>query len=191
MSKRKILIDVDLTICSVANDWKRYLEDRYGVGNFDTERYLSDYWVDYNLSNYVKEGLIPKDKERLDFWRQAAIYDYIELFDDCKDVINALHDNGDTVIFVSYCKAGHLASKWDLLRRNFPWVEDSPNGGFVSTKRKEFIDADVIIDDRNTFLEKHPAKIKIKYKTPYTQCCDLGKPHVELSSWLEIKEFLL
>lgn len=191
MNKRKILIDIDLTICSVANDWKRYLENRYGVENFDTGRYLSGVQLDYNLSNYVKEGLISDVKERLDFWRQGNIYNHIELFDDCKDVINSLHDNGDTIIFVSYCKAGHLTSKWNLLRRNFPWVEDSPNGGFVSTKRKEFIDADVIIDDRNTFLEKHPAGVKIKYKTPYTQCCNLDKPHVELSSWLEIKEFLL
>jgi 5'(3')-deoxyribonucleotidase len=193
MSK-KILIDIDLTICDVTGDWREYLVERYGSYNFnhwEHEAHCANGLVDYCIANYVNPSMFPDDKSKLDFWRQEDLYDNVELFDNCKDVINKLHDRGDTIIFVSYCKAKHLQSKWELLRRNFPWVEGSPTGGFIATKRKEFVYTDIIIDDRHSFLQVHPAPIKIKVATPYTQCTELTKEHITLDNWKQIGEYLL
>lgn len=189
----KIIIDIDKTILSLHDRWIEYLVDRYGHWEFDVSRYQVDMendLVDYNLANYFPQELFGDSRDKLDFWRQAWIYDGVELFEGAKEVIDELHYQGNVIMFVSFAKSGHLNGKWALLKGNFPWVVDSPSGGFIATKRKELVAADWIVDDRNNQLEPHDAK-KLKYKSIYTQCTKLTKEHTLVKSWEEIGDILL
>ena len=62
------------------------------------------------------------------------------------------------------------------------------------THEKHFADVDVIIDDRNKFLESFkdkPEVIKIKVKTMFTQDTDLTVSlDLETNDWKKIGEFI-
>jgi len=92
-------------------------------------------------------------------------------------------DSGYNVLFASYCKKGHFGSKYDWLKKHYPFM-----GGFFATKEKQYIKADIFIDDRNDMLNKRyqedPKCLLVKFDTKYTQSEELLCPNVTvISDW--------
>ena len=65
--------------------------------------------------------------------------------------------------------------------------------GYVATKEKKFIKCDVIVDDRNDFLNQvDNSKVElIKFKTPFEQHETLKHSVLtETNDWFKIKELI-
>ena len=189
MRKCRILIDIDNTIVDPLAKWLVW--GKTNSSSFDEEKFNEDYrngTVDYNVSSYfdLHEGV-----NFLDFFRQNDLYDDLELLPHAKDIIHELVASGNyEVVFISYSKSWHLKSKFSLIKRNFPFVIDGKLGAMVSCKHKKFVSGDIIIDDRHSFLNDHPAKLKIKYNSIYTQDEDLREKVVSASNWLDVSRII-
>ncbi len=96
---------------------------------------------------------------------------------------------------MSYCKKGHFSSKVRFLKRETEeFFSIEPEVVTVlCNKNKAGIKIDVIIDDRNEFLNQFgPEVIKIKFKTPYDQSEELRVSlDLESDDWNVIKDFVL
>jgi len=177
-----IAIDVDLTVCAIDKLWWEWL---CNVTNtlkpFPTED------VEYDLSNYFRKELGLNARDGLDFFRQEGVYDFAEPVTGCVEAIKELSEAGNTIIFVSAIKGNHHKSKYFFLNRHFGEHMDA----FIATKEKNYVKCDVLIDDRNMFLNKVDC-LKIKYVTKYTQCEELNPEpltHV-IDDWSKIPNLI-
>ena len=111
-------------------------------------------------------------------------------YKDTVEVINNLAKQGHRIVFISHCQTNHFKSKVVAAKEWFDIPKES--FGFLATKEKHFVNVDVMIDDRNIFLNSFGDKvIKIKLDTPYSQCEDL-KTSLDFHSnnWHDIGNFL-
>lgn len=197
MNKDKIIvIDVDNTLFDigtecVGKDWLSYLldlcteEEKYIALCRYEEDNICD-CVEYDLSLYFDN--ISREKA-FEYWYQKDLYDNLNPRLDIVAAIKELQEDF-TVIFVSFMNDGHSKSKHNMLKRNF-----GDDTLIVDTKCKGLIPADVVIDDRNYFLNLFDDCLKIKINTKYTQDEDLlisryDEPIYELAGWLTIKIFI-
>ncbi len=175
-------IDVDLTACAIDELWYKWLvamtgkeipslryamEDRCGV-------------LDYNLSSYFNQVLL---EDGLNFFRSTHLYDMAEPVPFCVDMINLLARDNE-VVFISAVKGNHHKSKYEWLKRHFAF------DGFIATQEKQYVNCDVLIEDRNKFLNKSKAPVKIKLMTPYTQCEELTCDAKVCHDWYEIYNYI-
>lgn len=72
-------------------------------------------------------------------------------------------------------------------------LEPGSGHGFYATKNKAGLKLDVIIDDRNEFLNQFGDDVlKIKFWTPYDQSEELKVSiDLETSDWSHIQDFIL
>lgn len=188
MSKT-IAVDVDLTVCAIDELWLQWLVavtrspyyddlllnkqdmiDRLGWGN-----------IKYDLSSYVVLSLESEGIDGLSFFRGTGVYDTAEQIEDSYKYLKYLSEGGYDIIFVSTCKGNHHKSKYYWLKRNFPFMK-----GFIATKEKQYVKADIFIDDRNDVLNKIDCPIKIKIDTPYTQTEELYEGTYVCNDWRDI-----
>jgi len=189
--------------CFIYSGWKHgkpYLEIRnpltVGFHKNPNERYIqhSD-WVWYTKAITVTEAQecynLTED-EVMSFWSDPKLYQKLTPNPDAVKIINELAAQGHNIVFLSMCKKGHFASKVQSSKEWFNIPQEQY--GFIVTHEKHFADVDVIIDDRNKFLESFkykPEVIKIKIKTPFTQDADLSVSlDLETSDWNKIGEFI-
>ena len=139
--KYKIGIDVDETIVSTKNMWKKYVKEYYNI-DLDFSKEITD-------SKFIK------------FWHQPNIYDNLKPITNTDKYINDLY-NYYKIIFISDCVDEHIQSKYNFLKRYFKF------DAFINTPNKDIIDLDYIIDDRPKFLTSinHKVKIQIKSELP-------------------------
>lgn len=142
--------------------------------------------TNYDLSVYFN---ILDEQQRYAFWSKPDLYDDMEPSPESSEVLSQLSKDGHTILFASYCKKGHFGSKYDWLKKHFPFMN-----GFFATKEKEYIKADVFIDDRNDMLnnrfKENPECTLIKFDTPYTQDEELKAPHYLVYNWEDIGKIL-
>ena len=177
-----IAVDVDLTVCGIDILWWNWL---CSVTN---SKYMpmpkEEGKVNYNLSKYFEDKLEKVGRDGLDFFRQEGVYDFAPVIKDSEQVLKYLKGQGHEIVFVSAVKGNHHKSKYNFLKRHFPFMD-----GFVATKEKNYVNCDIIIDDRNVFLNKVTCDTKIKFYTPYQQCEELKNNKVLLvKSWFEVME---
>ena len=132
------------------------------------------------------------EDEVMSFWSDPKLYQKLTPNPDAVKVINELAAQGCNIIFLSMCKKGHFASK---VQSSKEWFNIPPEQyGFLVTHEKHFADVDIIIDDRNRFLEafkNKPEVIKIKIATPYSQDVDLSiSLDLETNDWNKIGQFI-
>ena len=191
MDKNKIIIDIDLTIVRTDLGWLEWLETSSKV--FYEESYRHDLLngeVNYYLPSYFElyEGIDP-----MDYWAENRTYPTAKLLPDAHRVIKELYQAGYDIIFVSFCMdcKTQFANKLKFLQKNFDFMlpEDLT---FIPAKKKHYIRADYIIDDRNCFLQPQPEDVKlIKIKTLYTQCTELTREYTLVSSWSDIEDYFV
>ncbi len=184
-------IDVDLTACAIDVLWYVWLERMTGHTPTEITYAGSDVvysdkldTIDYNLTTYWKEFLDARGMDGLDFFRGTNIYDFADPIEGAVECVNELYKAGYEIIFISALKGHHHKSKYEWLARNFKFH------GFVGTQEKQYVNCDVLIEDRNKFLNKSKAPVKIKLMTQYTQCeeltCDVKVCH----DWYEIYNYI-
>lgn len=189
-------IDVDLTFVDSGTPWLHWLELVYGVKADATLPPLNPQGkIYYNLSKYfppAKVNQVPP----FEFWEDPYLYDKLKPLPGAVEAVVTWAKAGHFNQFVSHCKKGHFSSKVRFLKREteeFFSLEPGSGHGFYATKNKAGLKLDVIIDDRNEFLNQFgPEVIKIKFKTPYDQSEELKVSiDLETDNWDEIRDFIM
>jgi len=178
-----ILTDVDLCLVDTDLAWLQFLQTQY------YEKFNSTKWFDwgeerkYNLHEYFTE--LSKEVA-WSFWDKKDLYDNLVPKQGSYEALKSMHDAGHRILVTSYCKGGHLGSKYRWVMKNFPFVE-----GFLATKEKHLIRADIFIDDRHNMLNK---KVKedskcliVKFDTQYQQEEELLKHDYIIKNWKELQ----
>lgn len=147
---------------------------------------------------YIQDLLGDKSDDFIDFVSKSNIYDHVQIFDNCKEVLEILVKKYDIYITTAYILKNHdhksglfLKSKFDFLVREFPFLDANK---FIFTNSKSMLNFDIRIDDRLTNLLGDNSK-KILFKSYHNQ--DIPKEELEkdniivANDWLEIKKMLL
>lgn len=189
-------IDIDLTWVDSGSSWIRWMEKAYGVQvNWDLPPKLPNGALYYNVSKYFPP---PKEHQLApyEFWEEQHLYDSLEPREGAVEALRALVKAGHFAHFISMCTKGHFSSKVRHIKRHtddFMSIEPESGHGFYATKNKGMIKVDVIIDDRNSFLNQFSDDVvKIKFSTPYDQDETLNSPPALVTdNWLQIRDFIL
>lgn len=155
MRKPIVAIDVDGVIFRSGDVWLDWCN-----AMFDKRLTPADVNYDYNLCNHF-------GKSAIDFWSTPDLYGKLPLVNGAKECIEKLYKDGWEVGFVSVSKKGHLESKCDRLKELFPFLS------FICiTKEKEYVRADVVVDDLISNLNKQPIeRTCIHFNTQWKQPC--------------------
>jgi 5'(3')-deoxyribonucleotidase len=183
MSGKIILVDVDLTVVNPVPNWWHWMECIT-----ETKKDFPEH-PNYNLTSYFKDELDAVGKDGMDYWRHENIYDTLQPIDGSVESLKLLHDEcGLRIVFASHIKRNHYKSKYQFLKRYFPFME-----GFLGTKEKYLIRCDYMVDDRIKFINTMPEHVmKVRYITPYTQCEELKstKFYSEAGDWKAIENII-
>lgn len=178
---RRVLVDVDVTICESDKWWYQWLLSNYPLKS----PVLGEEKLPYNLATLFT---IPDDKTGLEFWEDPKLYNDKAPRKDARRNLMKLHEQGDHIIFVSHVSQGnHAASKIDFLQGWFPY-----NKGIVFTHQKFLLQAQVLVDDSayqcKSFKQWNPTSQVIKYRDDYKEAEVVGiKDHISIKySWDEI-----
>lgn len=183
------VIDVDLTVFPSDKHWWDWMFVKMGYMPEDfpntTHRLL-----DYNLANEVRDmGYTEITKiNSLDFWRQENVYDDMEPLEGSVEALRALHEQGWEIVFVSALKGNHHKSKYNALKKHFPFMD-----GLVGTKEKQYVRCDLAVDDRLSYLNKYAhlnASDRFLFSTPYKQDGYVSTGHYLLPDWSRFLEIL-
>lgn len=187
-NKIKIGIDLDLTIFDTDKGWVEWLHRN--STDHDLSRYMEDLLndnVDYNLANYFT---MKDDVDSFSYWSEESTYADCNIFPHAKRFIQDLYEANCEIIFISYCMGckDQIGHKIDRLKKEFDFLlPDDFN--FVATKKKGTVRCDVLIDDRNTFLNQQPENVKIiKYYSPYSQEETLDREHTLCKDWYQVED---
>ena len=165
--KKKIAIDIDLTIVDMGIEWQDWLQFKYNYKDFD--KFIDDCdkrQISYNLSEYF--DILDKE-EGFYFWKNSDLYDHMELLNGCYDVIKNLWQAGFEIYFVSVTEPEHMKSKKDFLIRNFDFLDKI---NFIATDTKHCMDGCfAFIDDRMENINgiEDENTLRILFDTPYKQ----------------------
>lgn len=182
-------IDFDLTVVDCVfqqGGWIDHL-NAMSYHYISKEQFSNMEEIQYDLGKYYPDLT---ESESFSFWKDTSLYQKLKPYEDAVKVINNLAEQGHKIIFISHCQTNHFKSKVVAAKEWFNIPKES--FGFCATKEKHFVNVDVMIDDRNVFLNSFNDKvIKIKFDTKFTQCEDL-KVSLDFHSnkWEDIKEFL-
>lgn len=188
-----IAIDCDVTFFDIASKWFEWLENHYQMPY--SEKYeinLKNKLVEYNLSTYF-DIHSSDDYKPLDFFDLDDTYKKCPYHDNAVKFILKLIELGNTIVFVSYCNdsQAHAQNKINRLLEIFPELKGKFN--FVATTDKSIVNCDMIIDDRNEYLNQSVAPIKVKYEAHFTQSEQLDKTNslnLTIEDWSELDELL-
>lgn len=195
--KRKmptIGIDVDITCVDTVfceGGWYDYLNNM--SRNKLSKEYLKSLpELEYNLNLHYPDLT---EEEAMSFWNDGKLYQRLKPREDAVKAIYELYCLGYHIVFISHCTGGHYESKVQAAKEWFlPFQIPKERFAFVSTDRKDMVDVDVMIDDRNSFInlfENKPEVVKIKIASNYTQEEPLRVSiDLETDCWDEILEFI-
>lgn len=171
-----IVCDVDGVVIDLSYQWYMYLRSIIKDFDFTYEDVAVNYDFYKNLTGYVTK------EEAYHFWKRAGLYDNQQPIPFAADTLWDLKRNhGFNIVFASHVEGDHAKSKYEFLKKYFP-VD-----GFMATREKQFIRADIAIDDRVEHLVNHPFSVgKIVKYTPHAQTCNIPfKPDGVLYEWGE------
>lgn len=183
--KKVLVCDVDLCVVDSGREWYKWLEDRTKAG-LDYDEVIKH----YNLSVPYSDSWKSKGCAGVpyDFWRQQHLYDDLEPLKGCVEALQLAKGYGYDIVFASAVKGNHHKSKYYFLDRHFPFKD-----GVLLTKEKGYIKADIVVDDRNKFLNQFSSNdtLKVKFDTP---CDQDERLNVSLDlvtdSWHNIRHWL-
>lgn len=183
----RVGIDIDLTIVPSDIYWEQWLKK-----HFKQKCEIPDKDVDYNLGNYFEES--STGLHHMDFWDNPNLYDEMDLYPSCYEALKLIKEDGHDLVFISHTRPGHFSSKFRLLKRMpFLFFDSGYDDGFIATKEKGVLSnaLDIMVDDRNKFLNQFYGVGTVLYKTKYKQD---EKPRdiydLETSDWKEIIKFI-
>ena len=182
-------VDFDLTVVDCVfqqGGWIDHL-NAMSYHYISKEHFANMKEINYDLGKYYPDLT---ESESFSFWKDTSLYQKLKPYKGAVEVINNLARQGHKIVFISHCQQNHFKSKVVAAKEWFDIPKES--FGFLATKEKHFVNVDVMIDDRNVFLNSFGDKvIKIKFDTPFSQCEDL-KTSLDFHSnnWHNIGKFL-
>lgn len=183
--KRVAVIDCDQTVVNTAYSWWQWLELHTKAGYAYEDVSLNYNFADVYADVWDKQG---KTGHPFDYWRGKCVYDSLSPIQGSVEALQALHDKGWDIIFVSAVKGDHHKSKYGFLKEHFPFM-----AAFIATKEKGYVKADLVIDDRNKFLNMFDDRetMLIKKITTFDQCEDLNKSlFASFDDWNSFKIYI-
>ena len=157
-SKRKVaVVDIDLTVVDTVSPWIDYMNNLTGL-NFEITEGCQ---YPYNLTRIYAHALVnPTDTSELfEYWKSKTLYDNLQPLPGSVEALKKLNDLGYDIVFASVLKHGHDKSKYYFLKRHFPFMAAA-----VFTKEKGYIKADLVIDDRNEYLNQFDGECVTKVR---------------------------
>lgn len=158
--REKILVcDVDNVVVDLSDKWIGWINMHLPQGHRELCR--ADVLGTYDFALTV-EGKLSRERVHA-FWKQYTLYDDATPLPGSVSALWRLkHKYGMTIVFASHVEGLHSKSKYEFLKRHFP-VD-----GFVATREKQYIRADIVIDDRDEVLENISAcPVKVKKISPW------------------------
>lgn len=147
-NERILVCDVDGVVVDLSYHWYHYLKAM--VKDIDIP------WAEVSMHyNFHKpfEKFITQE-EAFYFWKQENLYDGATPVGGAVEALSILREElGYKIVFASHVEGNHAKSKYEFLKRNFNF------DGFVATREKGFIRADIAIDDRIEHLASHPDNV--------------------------------
>lgn len=203
-----LAIDVDITTLASDELWWEWLKSMSCIDALhihdcfvrslsklhDVEREYGDGQTRYDLSSYFPE-MKNSRVNGYSFWRSENIYDFVHPVNGAIDGVTKLSEHFD-IVFVTHVKGLHSRSKYNCLERHFGHIQFD----YVVTKEKHRVAADLLIDDRNEFINQFLTsnRCAVKLLTPYTQSESLidtewlpiRSVYKEAKDWDEIVEYV-
>lgn len=177
-------VDIDLTVVNSDQGWFDWCNEqliKMGHEPVDQQDLIELGQVSYDFAK-VFPALKQYGRYILDYWRQETLYDDMLPIKGSVEALELLSHDHD-IVFVTALKGNHHKSKYELVKRNFPFMK-----GFIGTKEKHFARIDVLIDDRINNLNnvaKHGI-IPIQYDTIYTQDEEQSVDMAHITSWTDV-----
>lgn len=169
VSNRIACIDVDMTVVDIGTTWLDWLNNMTGKNLT-----MLDCEYDYNLGRFFEEDLKKLRMRPCDYFRSNTLYDTLKPIKGSVEALRWFKGQGWDIVFVTHVKGSHSKSKHNFLKRYFPFMD-----GYVVTKEKHYVKHDMLIDDRNNFLNRvDPSALAIKISTPYSQNEELKRKGV-------------
>lgn len=193
---RTIAVDFDLVMYPSDQGWIDWLNKISRV-NRQFKYVEGQEKYNYNTSVYYDNFKELTGVDPYSYWDEPHLYDLLKPIDGSVEVLKKVKESGNNVVVVSHCKGDHLSSKARAIKNNYSFIDLNPQSkdGFVATKEKSVVKADVMIDDRYYNLKSFPDEtFKIYFNTKWKDE-DFNKSSVDLitsinNPWEDIEEFL-
>ncbi len=144
----KVGVDVDCVVVPTDNMWWEWLKEV-------TDKDLNLKPKDYDYTKYFKEELGLLGLDGFEFWRDESLYDNVKPFAGAVMALEYIQMKRNAeIVFISTLKGNHHKSKVAFLKKWFNFA------AFLGTKEKEYVDVDVMIDDRREVLDRFPGSVK-------------------------------
>ncbi len=151
------------------------------------------------LDEYYLQNLITKDKDKFwDFINNKNLYEGIELFDDCYNVLEKLNKKYDLYIVTAYIWGGcsdlfiinTLRDKYLFLREKLPFI---PSQKYIFTLNKNIMNFDIRIDDRLNNLDGADVKLLFNawHNKNYSDSELENQNVIRVNNWKDVEKILL
>lgn len=145
-----LVCDVDGVVVDLSYRWWNWLVNQSDFVD-DTTPTFEETKVYYDYS-ILFEGIVDKDVAN-HFWKMGHLYDEAIPLEGSKSALESFKQTGWDIVFASHVEGSHSLSKYNFLKRNFSF------DGFMATREKHFLRANIVIDDRAENLLKFPSDV--------------------------------
>lgn len=140
--------------------------------------------TEYHIEKFVK----PEYRENFkNYFLDKRVWRRIEVVKYACEVLNKLWDEGYNLIFVTKTECENMVKKRNWLNRNFPFMgADNIRKRLYSAPKKQFIRADIAIDDGLFNLVGDRTYYSICFDKPYNQTDELIPCFTRVYDWLGV-----
>lgn len=140
--------------------------------------------TEYHIEKFVK----PEYRENFkNYFLDKRVWQRIEVVKYACEVLNKLWDEGYNLIFVTKTECENMVKKRNWLNRNFSFMgADNIRKRLYSAPKKQFIRADIAIDDGLFNLIGDRTYYSICFDKPYNQTDELIPCFTRVYDWLGV-----
>ena len=182
--KKKIMIDMDDVIVS-------------GGFLYLINKFLNKNYKEEDFNNFYMQDILPDKKSFYEFFLQHNLYDYCEIKEDAKEIIEELSKYYEIYICTSYIfkeivdESGIILKyKYDYLLKNFSFLNPY---NYIFTGNKNIVKTDIKIDDRIENLDNADLKLLFTayHNKNITEEELKNKNIIRVDNWRDIKKILI
>lgn len=145
-----LVCDVDGVVVDLSQRWWEWLVSQSDfvddtIPTFEETKTYYDYSIPF-------ERIVQRDAA-YHFWKRERLYDEAMPVEGSQSALESFKQAGWDIVFASHVEGSHSLSKWNFLKRNFSF------DGFMATREKHFLRANIVIDDRAENLVKFPMDV--------------------------------
>lgn len=140
--------------------------------------------TEYHIEKFVK----PEYRENFkNYFLDKRVWRRIEVVEYAREVLEKLWNEGYNLIFVTKTECENMVKKRNWLNRSFPFMgADNIRKRLYSAPKKQFIRADIAIDDGLFNLIGDRTYYSICFDKPYNQTDELIPCFTRVYDWLGV-----